>query len=479
MHTAQARDKAPGRLRFVRDSKEGTIVAMSTINRFIFLFDTAFQALPVKVGMVETERLAKLVHYAMESKTRAYHTSEHVFGLCEGMQPLQVLAALFHDLVYYQLDGGFPAHTANLLDDVIRSEEGALTLQTIRPDDTALALCADLFGFESGQVLPLYGGLNEFLSAVVAARLLQAHLSAADLMAVVACIESTIPFRKPDGQGRTAADRLAQRVQVHTRGLPGNRDPDAAQAMVHRVVRDAIALANRDVDSFSAQDPGLFLSSTWLLIEESNAPLAAAGQYTLQEYRHGLTRMDGFLRNLEPGDIFQHYQGYPSPREVDGLCTAADRNIAFACDFLGAKIASLAIIEALALCTGTDGPVSMFLGDIRSADGRPERIEDFLPPVTPTARFNPDLLRVFEKGRTQESTNDLTTSPITAFVYRCTGHAGTAYTLAQARKMFDGVLTPQAFLHSLEGGMVRAIVRACSHIALSRRAALLELARNL
>lgn len=479
MRTAQARDKEPGKLRFVPDSKEGTIVAMSTINRFIFLLDTAFQALPAKVSMVETERLAKLVHHAMESKTRAYHTSGHVFGLCEGTQPLQVLAALFHDLVYYQLDGGFPAHTANLLAGVIRSEEGSMILQTIRPDDSALALCAELFGFESGQVLSLYGGLNEFLSAVVAARLLQPHLSAADLVAVIACIESTIPFRKPDRQGRTAADRLAQRVQTQTSRLVGTRDPDVVQARVGRVVRDAIGLANRDVGSFSAQDPGQFLSSTWLLIEESNAPLAVTGQYTLQEYRHGLSRMDAFLRTLDPADIFQYYQGYPSPREVDGLCIAAGRNIAFACDFLGAKIASLAVIEALALCTGTDGPISMFLGDIRSADGLPERIEDFLPAVAPSARYNPDLLRVFEMGRSQESTNDLTTSPITAFVYRCTGHAGTVHTLALARRMFDGVLTPQAFLHSLERGMVRAIARACSHIALSRRAELLELARNL
>lgn len=454
-------------------------MAMSTVNRFIFLFDTAFQALPVKVSMVETERLAKLVHYAMESKTRAYHTSEHVFGMCEGMKPLQVLAALFHDLVYYQLDAGFPVHAASLLEDVIRSEDGALILQPIRPDDVPLTLCADLFGFVQGQVLPLYGGLNEFLSAVVAARLLRVHLSAADLVAMVACIECTIPFRKPDSHGRAAADRLAQRVHAQYSGLFGDLALADVQAMVMRVVCDAIALANRDVGSFSAEDPGQFLSSTWLLIEESNAPLAVAGKYTLQEYRHGLTRMDAFLRNLDPGDIFQHYQGYPSPHEVAGLCAAAARNIAFACDFLGAKLASLAIIEALALCTGTDGPVSMFLGDIRSAQGRPERIEDFLPAVVPTEVFNPDLLRVFEKGRTQESSNDLTTSPITAFVYRCTGHAGTAHTLVQARKMFDGALMPLAFLQSLDRNMVRAIADACSHIALSRREALRQLVQSL
>ena len=224
MHTAQAWDRAPGSLWVTRDSKEWTIVAISTINRFITVIDTAFQALPVNVSMVETERLATLVHSAMESKTRAYHTSTHVFGMCEGMQPLQVLAALFHDLVYYQLDGGFPVHTAGLLDDVTRCEGGTLILQPIGPGDTPLTLCAATFGFEPGQVLPLYGGLNEFLSAVVASRLLQAHLSAADLIAVIACIEATIPFRKPDSQGRTAMDRLAVRVLTQYASLFGELD---------------------------------------------------------------------------------------------------------------------------------------------------------------------------------------------------------------------------------------------------------------
>ena len=48
--------------------------------------------------------------------------------------------------------------------------------------------------------------------------------------------------------------------------------------------------------SFAEVDPGLFLSNTWLLIEESNAPLAVAGMYCVQEYRLGLSRMDRFLR---------------------------------------------------------------------------------------------------------------------------------------------------------------------------------------
>ena len=31
--------------------------------------------------MVDSARLAMLVHYALESQTRAYHTSDHVFDM--------------------------------------------------------------------------------------------------------------------------------------------------------------------------------------------------------------------------------------------------------------------------------------------------------------------------------------------------------------------------------------------------------------
>ena len=52
------------------------------------------------------------------------------------------------------------------------------------------------------------------------------------------------------------------------------------------------------------------------------------------------------------------------------LHAAAKRNIVFSVDFLEAKITSIAIVEALAQCTGTDGPIAVFLGEIRSACGR-------------------------------------------------------------------------------------------------------------
>jgi hypothetical protein len=454
-------------------------MAISTINRFVSLFDTAFRALPATVSMADTERLAMLVHHAMESTQRVYHKSDHVFGLCDGMRPLQVLAALFHDIVYYQLDQGFPPHCRECLQGVTCQVGDTLVLQPIPEGDTALALCAALFDFAPGQVLPLYGGMNEFLSAVVAARQLQHHVGVAELIAVVACIEATVPFRASDDQGSSAPERLAQRVHRVYCAQVDSADRQAAQAFTDRVVWDAVVLTNRDVGSFALADPGLFLSNTWLLIEESNAPLAVAGMYTVQEYRLGLSRMESFLRTLDPHHVFHQYKEQPSAREFADLCATAHKNMVFATDFLGAKIASIAIVEALALCTGTDAPIAMFLGEIRSAYGRPERVEDYLPAVPHQADVNPDLLRAFEKGRTLESNNDLTASPVTAFVYRYLGHQGIQDLLAMAREMFDGQRAPLAFLQALDRVMVCAIVRGCAQIALSRRASLQALEKSL
>ena len=57
-------------------------MALSTVNRIITLFDDALSAVSASISMAETEQLGMLVHHAMESKTRAYHTAAHVFGMC-------------------------------------------------------------------------------------------------------------------------------------------------------------------------------------------------------------------------------------------------------------------------------------------------------------------------------------------------------------------------------------------------------------
>lgn len=454
-------------------------MSTATINRLITLFRTAFDELAPSVSMVECERLAIMVHRSMDPKTRSYHTADHVFYMCEGMSSHQVLAALFHDVVYVQLDGDFPHAVAHTL-DAVRYEAGVISLTNVPPQDRALRLCAALFGFQRGEVLGLYSGLNEFLSALVASRLLQPHVGEADLVRIVAAIEATIPFRARRSPGHGPAEVLAQRVaqwlEVERVLLPAGQSADS---FVHSAVKAAVVLANRDVSGFAQPDPALFLSSTWLLIEESNAPLRSARIYSLTQYRAALVRMEVFLRSLQPENIFQAFEGLPGSSTLTGLSERAGANIRFACDFLEAKIVAVAVVEALALATGTDCPVSMFLGDINNASGQPDRAENYLPKVAISRPVNEVLLQVFENGRPLESSYDLTTSPLTAFIYRSVGHAAMQSAIQDATAMFAGTLPPRGFLQGLDATMVRGITLACAEIALSRREALLALAETL
>ena len=447
----------------------------STINRLIALFDGAFRALAPGLGMADAERMAALVHRSMSPRTRSYHTSDHVFDMCEGANARQTLAGLFHDLVYYQLDGGFPSGVAHRLKGAVRDEQGEITIRPFAADDEVMVLCTGIFGFAAGQRLSVYAGLNEFMSALVAGYQLHKHVQPTDLIGVMACIEATIAFRNAVQNGESAPDLLARRVRAVTQAYLPDLVDAALDAHVASVMRDAVEIGNRDVRGFALPSHALFLSNTWLLIDESNAPLKSVGVYAICEYRIALMRMAGFLAHLDPASIFQSYDGYPDAATLGEWTAVAAGNLRFACDYLDCKTVSVAIIEALAKATGADARVAMFLGDISSVQGKPDRAEDYLPEVSPEMSLNDALLKVFEQGRAQASRNDLTSSPLTAFTYRCIGQEGMRAAIAQAHRMFAGTITPLEFLHMLDHEMVRAIMRACARIAVSRRDALLAL----
>ena len=447
----------------------------STINRFIRLFRAAFDELVVPVAMADVEVLATLVHHSMDEGRRRYHRSGHVFDLCRGMGPRQVLAALFHDTVYFQLDGGLPRRAAPLLEPLLDIDAASVSLRASALDDAAVAMVAKLFGVVPGRKLALAAGMNEFLSALVAVKALEAHLPPRDLLAIAAAIEATIPFRSPVERDSDLFDSLPARLVEA--GL--SRDVALTSSQVDEVMREAVALANRDVGSFGEADPGRFLATTWLLIEESNAPLAAVGMYSVQDYRRALVRMEGFLCGLAPENVFHRYSGTPADAEFEVLQSAARRNIGFACEYLGVKILGIGIVEAIALATGADCPVSMLLGDIRSPEGEPEQVDDFLPESSPAMSVDLELLRVLEEGRAWESQADLNTSPLSAFVYMGLGAERSRIALEGARHLFEGSLSPREFLASLDPTVVMPVIAACARIADSRREALLALGNSL
>ena len=436
---------------------------IDTIHRMNHWFGHAFKGLSVHVPPARVQKLAMLVHQCMEAKTRTYHTAFHVLGLCESMQPIQVLAALFHDVVFYQADEGIPTCVSALLEDVTRPEPGFLRLLEIAPDDQAIALCVDIFGFHPGQRLSPRNGMNEFLSAVVAARLLQAHLSHLQLMAVVACIELTIPFRAPDAKGNTAAQRLAQRIQARC----------TSTAMVKTTITNAVDIANRDVTGFIEAAPEYCLINSMLLVEESMMPRAVSGEKSLLAYRKALLAMDIFLSQLNPAWVGQSYEDHPTAEAVIQMQVTARQNIAFVRDYLTAVLSTVAIIEALTRSTGTVWTMALFLYSMRCAEG-----DQFpTPPNEPI--HHADLRQLLKHGLAPEGNPGLDALPLTACVYGFLGQVATQQVRQQAQQMFDGLLKPLAFLQMLDYDMVSAIIRKMAKIDTSRREQLLALEHKL
>lgn len=447
-------------------------MSQSTVNLYIRLFSQAFNALGIGTDMATIERLSLLVHRSMEQPRRVYHNSEHVFKLIDGMNPHQTLAGLFHDVVYVQLDDGFAPWAADWLVPVVAIENGQYAIRHEVPPDRSIQMCLDVFGFEPGQQLSPFAGLNEFLSAIVAVRALSDHLPLKRLLAIVSCIEATIPFRAVDGQGVTLSRKLHHKVST----AAARAGLALTEGEVSAIVREAMVLANRDVAGFGFEDPGQFLSDTWMLIDESNAPLSRVGVYTIGDYRQALQRMLGFLKSLDYRSIFNE-ESENDPVFV-ARQAAAKRNLAFSVRYLSSKLLSISILEELAKLTGGDAPISMFLGDIRSSHS--VKIQDFLRLQPDVQRdMDPFMLDILENGRPQPSRNDTAASPITAYLYRWLGEAGMTQAAEATQRLIANQITSTQFLRSLPASPLRELIAGCASISLSRSEPLHRLAVEL
>ncbi len=447
-----------------------------TIHRSIQLLQAALEELGARMPGSEVEKTAIMIDQAMTAEARSFHTPEHVFNLVEAGRPYMTLAALFHDLVYYQVDQGFIPRIADALQSTIEPFEGGLR---VRPgmgrDDRQLALCMAVFDVQPGQKLAPFGGMNEFLSALVMARTLGAVVKEQDLVLSIACIETTIPFRPRDAAGLTPADRLARRLQSASTDLGLGLDDQK----IEQAVRRAVAFANRDVANFAERDVTKFLDNTWKLLPETNPSLRTLGVYSIKSYRLALQKMEGFLRSLDPATIFGQYKGSPPDDEYAEMKHRGERNVSTAREYLGIKLLTAAVLEALAEISGGDAPVSLLMGDI-GARRKGSQLEDYLPEDKPPAGLHLDktLHDLLAIGRASASSFDLQNSPLSLFIYLHLGADGFRDLLGAARKMFDGSLSPRAFLDALPAKMIRDVAEGCACMAFTRAEALREYARS-
>jgi len=447
-------------------------MAKGLIHRLIGMFMDTAKGMGISCKCAEVERLAVMIYRVMSYQSRQFHSLEHVFGFLDnptapGPDHETALAAAFHDLVYYQVDDGLPPDLEPLLGPYIAFDGGTIRLASEgHADDAGYADCLAIFGFERGQELKPFTGLNEFLSALAMAKTLEPYLPRAVIAAVAACVEASIPFRAASSEGIGIGEALEARLERLTREMGLGMDGEAIRAAVAR----AIGFANYDVKDFAAPDPGSFLSNTWKLLPESNAPLRRKGAFSIREYRVALAKMRGFFRSLSPEAIYHSYRGFPGEDEMRRLAETAKRNLEYAQAYMQAKLLAVGLLEAAAEISGGDAPMPLFMGDLPREGQEGDIITSYLPdlPAPEWISTRNVVYRLLKDGRLDESSFDLRNSPLALHLYhRLTPSAWAAGTRA-IESFFAGSIGAKETLLAFEPAFRAEFLGACAQMVPTR-----------
>jgi hypothetical protein len=436
---------------------------LSPVHEIVSVLWQALRDLGVTPATHDVERWGFSIHGAISAPGREYHNHEHVIALTRDCEPLEVIAALYHDAVYIQVDKDIPDLMRAELATVLDSVPGGWRL---KPEAAANPVTSDvlaIFGRQVGDLVTPTNGLNELASALVASIQLATALDRNRRLALAACIEQTIPFR-PDPVSQLH-DRLA------ALGLAGDE--------LERTVTRALRLGNRDVANFADNDAARFLDNTWKLLPESNPALHLPHVYTVGDYRRALLKMEHFLATLPADRVFHAWGDEPSAGVHARRVARTTGNLELAVRYLRAKLYSIALVEAIAAITGGDVPVDFFMGGAKNLHDKAKRIEQFLPHLGSVASLDPPLHRLLQEGRASESSFDTRPSPVGAFLHSSIGEATMMAGVERAKRWWAGASDATAFLSSQPARPVAAICRAAAHIMDTRRDQLLMLADRL
>jgi hypothetical protein len=434
----------------------------------LFRFLTrAFEDMKAPIPLEKLEKMAVMIYSAMSNPARNYHNLDHVFNFSDPPDPIRYLAAVFHDIVYYQVDDGIsPELEADILPYLQQNNGGFRLVNPPTEDHTRVGWLLELFGFQEGQAITIGDGLNEFLSALVTVKNLGGLIDEHDLFAIVVCIEATIPFRGPDALGREQFDVMGERLYGMRVRYPFLGTPAQIDAALQR----AVIFSNQDVETFRMADAARFLEITFKLLPESNVALRKRGAYTIRDYRVGLQKMERFLNGLNPEHVFNHYKGVPPAEEYAGMVQQAYANLQKALRYLKIKLLAMALLEGLAEATGGDAPLSLFMGDLPREGAVIERLEDHLPNLPLLEGVDPDsdLLRLFSEGLS-ELGFDLPYSPTSLFLYRNLTEIEQDALYQVALQFFRGEIPAEAFLASAPRRVVSPVASAIAHLVFTRR----------
>jgi hypothetical protein len=162
------------------------------------------------------------------------------------------------------------------------------------------------------------------------------------------------------------------------------------------------------------------------------------------------------------------------------LASRAAHNLSIATGYLEAKLLAVSLLEALALVTGGDAPLSLFMGDIAHDGESLATMEKFLPPAPRPAWLDVDhpVFQLLSVGRVEESNFDLRNSPLAEFLYASLEPAAREALLPRMHEFFAATLWPEAYLDLWPRALTQAVFHACAQIVSTRRDALEARARR-
>lgn len=451
-------------------------------------------ALGVPVSESTLTPIVEIVIQSMTGVWRRFHTVHHVFQVGGEDDPIEQLAGLFHDVVYLQVDQRIPLNLASYLTAYIREVPSFDATGGERLRVRSAAECTDdpeflavrrLFALDFGDELPVFAGQNEFLSALVAAKVLAPVFPRDVVVEVVACIEATIPFRVAKDGVPDASEVLRSRLTALSRELSLGWSDERVDAVVRRGVR----LANRDVQGFASPDVAVFLDDTWHLIPETNHNLLSSPTYTVRDYRVSLQKMSGFLGSLRPEVVFRRFQNEPDATTHAMWTEAARHNLAVAKYYLGAKLVSIAFLEALSLRFAPEVALSALMGELAQDDAYTiGTLESLLPALPPATASNDEIeaavRSLLEHGRHADVQYDIRHSPIAALFMRTMGFARMAQlhlasntffaALSIAKDSHGRLASAESFLREFDPSLTQHIAASIGELFDRRRRALLK-----
>ena len=444
------------------------------IKRLAAIYLQAFERLGVSSSKQKARKLALNIQLAMSAHGRNYHNLDHVFSFVDPDDPICTLAAMYHDVVYYQVDQGFTSEILAIIIPYIYDLEGEFYIsRNIQEKDHLIWMTLEIFNLKAGQKLTSVDALNEFLSALVLVRELGDIVEAKDLMRMIVCIEATIPFRGKNKAGLTPFEVMAKRLRNIARKYCST---PLKPHDIENTVKASVIFSNKDIGNFSEPDPARFLDNTWKLLPETNTALRDRDAYSIRAYRLALQKMRAFMMFVKPELVFNQYHGVPSDKEYRDMLDIADANIVIAREYLKIRLVAIAVLEALAQASGGDTPLSIFMGDLSDQAGNSPRIEDFLPEIKTSAWVDqaPIIRDLLEVGRASESNFDTRNSRLSLFVFKSLTPEGIDKALGIAQEYFSGNIKPEEFLDQLDKPMVSAIARASASMVLMRRDKLIK-----